>query len=100
MIHAMNRSALSIHSILAALGIGLLCACGGGGGGTSNTPSVMLETAFGGIQFDFPVKLVQHPEVDDRWYVVEQGGKIWTFLASNPAGTKTEVLDLADFDIN
>jgi glucose/arabinose dehydrogenase len=85
-----------------SLALGILCsalaACGGGGGGTTKAPKLVLETAFGGIQFAAPVKLVQHPEVDDRWYVAEQGGKIWTFLASNPAGTKTMVLDVVADD--
>ena len=76
-----------------------LAACGGGGGGTSDAPNLILEAAFASIQFANPVKLVQHPEVDDRWYVVEQGGKIWTFLASNPGATKIEVLDVADHGV-
>jgi glucose/arabinose dehydrogenase len=37
---------------------------------------------------------VQHPTNADRWYVVEQRGKIFTFLASNPAGTLTLAIDL------
>ena len=84
------------------LALGILCsalaACGGGGGGTAKAPKLILEQAFGGIQFSSPVKLVQHPVDDNRWYVVEQGGKIFTFLASNPAGTKTLVLDVVADD--
>lgn len=41
--------------------------------------------AFPGRSFDNPVKLVQHPTDSDRWYVVEQGGLVKTFLASNTA---------------
>jgi glucose/arabinose dehydrogenase len=86
---------------LAALAVLVACEGGGSGGGSSGPPELELEPAFGGLTFASPVKLVQHPDVDDRWYVVEQGGKIWTFLASNPAGTLTLTLDLvADQDIN
>ena len=48
---------------------------------------MQFGTAFGGETFSRPLLLVQHPVDDDRWYVVEQRGKIFTFLASNPAGT-------------
>lgn len=78
---------------------GLLCsalaACGGGGGGSAESDlPVALAEAFGGLAFASPVKLVQHPEDDDRWYVVEQGGKIHTFLASDPVNTLDLSLDL------
>src|SRR5262245_1565936 len=67
---------------------------GGGGGGGGTVPSVDLVDAFpGSPDFDFPVKLVQHPTNDDRWYVVEQGGLIKTFLGSNP-GSVTTVADV------
>ena len=79
----------------------LAWACGGGGsgggdggGGGNPPPTTKLDPAFGGLNFTMPVKLVQHPSDSDRWYVVEQGGKIWTFLASNPAATKTLAVDL------
>ncbi|HVH17203.1 MAG TPA: PQQ-dependent sugar dehydrogenase [Myxococcota bacterium] len=70
--------------------IGLaLAACGGGGGsaggGGGGDFDITLEPAFGGMDFDAPVKLVQHPVDDDRWYVVEQGGLIWTFEAPDPS---------------
>lgn len=74
-----------------------LLACGGGGGSAGGDgPAVAFETAFGGIAFDRAVKLVQHPTDDGRWYVVEQDGHIRTFLASDPAGTLEEVLDLEE----
>jgi len=74
-----------------------LMACGGGGGaGGGGGPDVAFETAFDGIDFDRAVKLVQHPTDDGRWYVVEQDGDIWTFLASDPNGTRAEVLDLEE----
>jgi glucose/arabinose dehydrogenase len=66
----------------------------GGGGGGDPPPTTRLDPAFGGQNFSMPVKLVQHPSDSDRWYVVEQGGKVWTFLASNPVATKTLALDI------
>ena len=78
----------------AALGIaGTACDGSGGGhhsgGGFVSTPGVDLAPAFGGASFNSPVKLVQHPTNDDRWYVVEQGGRVQTFLASNPSNITT-----------
>jgi len=72
----------SIGLALAACGGGGGSAGGGGGGGDFD---ITLEPAFGGMDFDAPVKLVQHPVDDDRWYVVEQGGLIWTFEAPDPS---------------
>ena len=91
------RSTFRAAARIASIGLAAL-ACGGGGGSAGGSSSVpdgfTLEATFGSLDFDQPVKLVQHPVDDDRWYVVEQGGKIFTFLASNPAGTVEEVLDL------
>lgn len=93
--HRARAAALSASLLLAACGGGGGSGEGGGnGGGGGNLPRIALEPAFGGINFASPVKLVQHPRDDDRWYVVEQGGKIWTFLASNPAATKKLALDI------
>jgi glucose/arabinose dehydrogenase len=101
----LHRSLRAARAAAWITSIGLaLAACGGGGGsagGGGGGDDLTLEPAFGGIDFDAPVKLVQHPVNDDRWYVVEQGGKIFTFLASDPLNTLEEVLDLAvDQDIN
>jgi glucose/arabinose dehydrogenase len=83
-----------------------LLACGGGGddGGGGNPPpppvAVQFLPAFGGEQFASPVKLVQHPTDADRWYVVEQRGKVFTLLASNPAATRALAVDVeALFDL-
>jgi glucose/arabinose dehydrogenase len=74
---------------------------GGGGGGSRVPPDIELLAAFGELSFDHPVKLVQHPSDAMRWYVVEQGGKILTFLSTDPDGTLATALDLvADFDVN
>jgi len=90
---------MSLRMLLLALALALAaCDSGGGGsgGGDDGDPpnNLALSPAFGGLTFSQPVKLVQHPRNDDRWYVVEKGGKIFTFLASNPAGTLELTLDL------
>jgi glucose/arabinose dehydrogenase len=70
---------------VALLSFAAACSGGGsgGGGGFVTVPALDFDPAFGGRSFDNPVKLVQHPTDDDRWYVVEQGGLVKTFLASN-----------------
>jgi glucose/arabinose dehydrogenase len=93
------RSCSRAVALSACASLAFACTGGGsgggdGGGGGGNPPTTKLEPAFGGLTFSSPVKLVQHPRDADRWYVVEQGGKIWTFLASNPAATKTLALDI------
>jgi glucose/arabinose dehydrogenase len=88
---------------LFGLALAAALACGGGGGGTTapRGPAVAFAVAFGGLAFENPVKLVQHPTNDDRWYVVEQEGKVWTFLASDPDDSLELALDVvADDGIN
>jgi len=81
----------------------LLGACGGSRSGGGNPPppaTVRFLPAFGGEAFALPVKLVQHPTDADRWYVAEQRGKVFTLLASNPAGTRALAADVeASFDL-
>jgi glucose/arabinose dehydrogenase len=65
----------------------VFCAAGvacGGGGHHSNSGGASLTAAFGGRAFSNPVKLVQHPTDSHRWYVVEQGGLVKTFLDTSP----------------
>ncbi len=103
-----SRNTLAGVRALAFGAVGL-AACGGGdgggGGGGGNPPppagTVRFVPAFGGESFALPVKLVQHPSNDDRWYVVEQRGKVFTLLASNPAGSRALAVDLeALFDLS
>ena len=77
--------------------VAVLCAgavaCGGGNG-SDNEPGdeitgITLAPAFNGRTFNKPVKLVQHPTIDDRWYVVEQDGLVKTFLGSSGTATTT-----------
>lgn len=74
-------------------------ACGsggssGGGAAATDLPPLALAPAFGGLAFTNPVKLVQHPGDADRWYVVEQGGLVHSFLASDPGGTRQVAADV------
>jgi glucose/arabinose dehydrogenase len=53
--------------------------------------SATLVQTFTGAAFARPVDLVQHPSLDDRWYVVENDGVIRTLLLSNPATSAVAV---------
>jgi glucose/arabinose dehydrogenase len=82
----------------------LSLACGGGGGsgggggggdaGDASDLALLWVEAFAGLTLTRPVKLVQHPSDDDRWYAVEQGGRVRTFLASDPAATLATAVDV------
>jgi glucose/arabinose dehydrogenase len=70
-------------------GVAALCAVGVACGGDSGNgdegamiTGITLDEAFNGRDFNFPVKLVQHPTDDERWYVVEQSGLIRRFTES------------------
>ena len=85
------RAARVAANVAFAVGAGL-CAgsCTRGGGSDSMLPpAVALTAAFGGLTFPSALKLLQHPTIDARWYVVEQGGAVETFLDTDPAGTRT-----------
>jgi len=79
-----------------------LAACGGSsgnGGGFGDGDSevaVAISPAFEGVSFTRPLKLVQHPTDADRWYVLEQGGGIWTFDASVSPIVPDLVVDVSD----
>jgi glucose/arabinose dehydrogenase len=81
----------SIRAIAALCGAAV--ACGGGGGDahddTGAITGVTLAQAFSGRTFSSPVKLLQHPSNDHRWYVVEQTGAIKTFLDTDAAPATT-----------
>jgi glucose/arabinose dehydrogenase len=87
------------------LPVGLAAGCGSGGDGGGNPPppppvTVRFLSAFGGETFAQPIKLVQHPTDADRWYVVEQRGKVFTLLASNPAASRSLAVDVeVPFDL-
>jgi hypothetical protein len=51
----------------------------------SGLTALAFSDAFPGRSFTNPVKLVQHPTINTRWYVVEQDGLVKTFLSTNSA---------------
>ena len=81
---------------VACVALCLVLACKGGGssGGGTGEIAVELVEAFAGLTLTRPVKLVQHPDDDDRWYALEQDGRLRTFLASDPAGTLAAAVDV------
>jgi len=101
---SMGKSGVFAASLGWAL-LSLGCPGGGGGGGgvlvcTTEAPeaaALRFAPAFGGESFQRPVALVQHPEDADRFYVVELAGLVWTFLASDPADSRSQAVDLSDF---
>ena len=51
------------------------------------TTAVTLQRVFTNLIFDAPVLLKQSPNNTDRWYVVEQGGVIYTFLSDDASSS-------------
>lgn len=89
------------------------CGSGGSGGGgdgadsgngsasvcASGSPvadALSFAPAFGGEAFSSPLKLIQHPSDDDRFYVVERGGTVETLLRSDPAASRALAVDVRD----
>ncbi len=64
--------------------------------GSPVADALSFEAAFGGEKFSSPLKLVQHPTIDDRFYVVEQLGTVTTLLQSDPVATRSEAIDLGN----
>ncbi len=56
-------------------------------------PPYRLVPAFGGIKFKEPIFIARQPG-SQRYWVAEYRGKIHSFLASDPEGTKALVLDI------
>ena len=81
-----------------------LLACGGGGDGNGGNPdppdppscSTGIETlrAFENLDFTDPVALVQAPNDGSRWFVAEQGGRIFAFENVPAAEDPVEFIDL------
>jgi glucose/arabinose dehydrogenase len=88
-----RRWRIGVAALLCAAG----AACGGGGGDAHDdagtVTGVSLAPAFNSRTFSSPVKLLQHPTNDHRWYVVEQTGTVKTFLDTDvvPATTAATV---------
>lgn len=67
----------------------------GGGGGPAQPSIVSFETAFDGEMFAGALKLIQHPTLDDQFYVVEQQGMVVRLLESDPAASRAVAVDVA-----
>jgi glucose/arabinose dehydrogenase len=52
-------------------------------GESPNPPALLLTEAFPGQSFTQPVALIQAPADNQRWYLVEKGGLIFTFTADD-----------------
>ncbi len=52
---------------------------------------IQLKRVFPDLSFNSPLLLLQHPSITDRWYVLEQSGRIKTFQT-----TDTSSSDFAD----
>ena len=81
----------SMHAMAIFLVLMLLSLVGCGSGGSDVVPAgdsesdlgsapVNLTIAFPNLSFSQPVALLQHPLDDQRWYVVEQSGRVRTFV--------------------
>jgi len=53
----------------------------------NSTTAVTLERVFPDLSFNAPILLNQSPNNSNRWYVVEQGGTIHTFLSDYTSAT-------------
>lgn len=96
----------AILGLLAGLG---LQACGGSGGGSAQivvapvTPApspgpptqLVTERVFSMLSFDQPLALVQAPDSDAVWYVVERAGRIWMFENRPDVGSASLFADLS-----
>ncbi len=54
-----------------------------------NVTNVKLQRAFPNLSFDKPVAMLQPPTDNSRWYVIEKGGKILWFDATNESTNTT-----------
>ncbi|MGE0080979.1 MAG: sorbosone dehydrogenase family protein [Thiohalomonadaceae bacterium] len=79
-----------------------LGACdGGSGNGGVVSPrvrqgDVALVPVFEGLGFDFPVAMLQAPGDNTRWYVLERGGRIWSFANQADIDSADVFLDISD----
>ncbi|MEW6488037.1 MAG: PQQ-dependent sugar dehydrogenase [Thermodesulfobacteriota bacterium] len=85
-------SLLPVLLLLAPLG------CGSGGSGraqVSELPEELrLEPSFPGLAFQLPVAALQAPGDAGRWFVVEKGGTVRSFLAG--AASPSTFVDISD----
>ncbi len=62
----------------------------------SGDSAVDLERVFPDLSFTRPVALLQPPQDDSQWFVLEQAGRILVFDNSNGVSTASEFADLRD----
>ena len=55
-----------------------------------------LVRVFPNLSFDKPLAMLQAPGNNDRWYVVEKDGRVWSFENQPDVRTKSLFLDLTD----
>ncbi len=79
-----------------------LAACGGGGGSSSpgslqaEEPSLVLERAFPVLSFVQPVAMLQAPEDDSRWFVVEKAGRVLVLANDDAVQAASVFIDISD----
>jgi glucose/arabinose dehydrogenase len=83
----MKKNGRNLGASLCGAAILMLGACGGGSGsGNFNPPppppggaTIATQRAFSQLSFTQPVAMIQAPNIDTRWYVVERAGIIRVF---------------------
>jgi glucose/arabinose dehydrogenase len=82
---------------LIAIALPLLSSgCRESGGAADSGGHISLAEAFPGLIFDQPLALVQPPG-DDRWYLAEKGGRIFTFTGTqSPPALFADLRDHVD----
>src|SRR5260221_9849629 len=89
-----------VAAALAVSGLpALLAACGGGAGSLGNAPPPSLTLAvarvFPALSFASPVGMMQAPGDANRWFIIEQTGRIRVFANQAGASTTTDFLDVS-----
>jgi uncharacterized repeat protein (TIGR03806 family) len=66
---------------------------------TPNAGSTISLSRFTNLTFNMPVKMLQSPNSDQHWYVLQQPGLVRRFTGTNPASATT-VLDITGRTFN
>jgi len=62
--------------------------------GKSSLPDVILTPAFPHLEFNRPLWMIQAPDKSNRWYLLEQGGRIYVFPDKRKQKTAKVFLNL------